>query len=130
VSRKLTLSVLHGAFAVCRLAPEVPIPEWAHGPGFISVTRTTDELSVVVEQMRVPPGVQCQTGFRALKLEGPFDFSQVGVLAVVLNPLAKAGVSIFALSTYDTDYVLVKQGDVERALGALREAGHAVSESP
>ena len=93
------------------------------------MTRTSDELSVVVDQMRVPAGVQCQVGFRMLKLKGPFDFSQVGVLAAVLSPLAEAGVSIFAVSTYDTDYVLLKQADLERALAALREAGHAVGES-
>jgi hypothetical protein len=129
VPRKLSLKVIPGVFAVCRLAPDAVIPPWAGGPGFTSVTRTGDELSVVVDQMRVPAGVQCQAGFRTLKLEGPFDFSQVGVLASVLNPLAEAGVSIFAVATYDTDYVLVKQGDLERALAVLREAGHVVGES-
>lgn len=115
---------------MCRLAPDAPLPEWADGPGFTSVTRTHDELSVVVDQMRVPPGVQCQAGFRTLKLEGPFDFSEVGVLASVVNPLAEAGVSIFAVSTYDTDYVLVRQGELERALAVLRAAGHVVEKSP
>lgn len=127
--RQLSLNVLPGTYAVCRLAPDAEIPPWAEGPAFTSVTRTGDELSVVVEQMRVPAGVQCQAGFRTLKLEGPFDFSQVGVLASVLSPLAEAGVSIFAVSTYDTDYVLVKQGDLERARAALWEAGHVVGES-
>jgi len=127
VSRKLRLSFLPGLFAVCRLEPGAEVPGWATAAGFISVTRTTEELSVVVEQMQVPPGVPCQMGFRALKLEGPFEFVQVGILASVLNPLADVGVSIFAVSTYDTDYVLVKQGDVAQALAALREAGHAVT---
>ena len=78
----------------------------------------------MVPQDRAPDGVVSERDFRCLKLEGPFDFSQVGVLASVLDPLAEAGISIFAVSTYDTDYVLVKGSDLERALEALRRAGH------
>ncbi len=74
-------------------------------------------------QEHVPDGLLCERDFRCLKLEGPFDFSQVGVLASVLDPLAEAGISIFAVSTYDTDYVLVKASNLEQALDALRHAG-------
>ena len=94
--------------------------------GFCSVTRTLDELSVVCLEDIVPEGVRCEKGWRALKLEGPFEFSEVGVLASVAGPLAEAGVSIFAVSTFDTDYVLVKDEQLESAVGALREWSHEV----
>ena len=90
------------------------------------MTRTAEELSIVVPQERVPDGAVSERDFRGLKLEGPFDFSQVGVLASVLDPLAEAGISIFAVSTYDTDYVLVKASHLEQALEMLRRAGHEI----
>jgi hypothetical protein len=125
----LSLCLMPARLAVCRLAPEAPLPSWANGPGFLSVTRTGDELSIVVEEGRVPEDVQREGGFRPLRLEGTFDFSQVGILASVLSPLAQAGISIFAVSTYDTDYVLVKDADLAGAVAALRAAGHGVKET-
>lgn len=124
---KLSLAVLPGKLAVCRLPPEAPLPAWASG-SFLCVTRTAEELSVVVAQERVPPGVECQREFRALRVEGKLDFSAVGILAALARPLAEAGISILAISTFDTDYVLVKQGELGRALAALRAAGHTVQE--
>lgn len=94
--------------------------------GFCSVTRTADELSVVCTEGFVPEGVRCEKGWRVLKLEGPFEFSEVGVLASVAAPLAEVGVSIFAVSTFETDYVLVKDEQLEPAVGALRERSHEV----
>ena len=95
--------------------------------GFVSITRTNDELTVVIPQERVPDGVQAQRGFRALKVAGPLAFDEIGILAAIAGPLASAGISIFAVSTYDTDYVLVRQTDLGKALGTLRDAGHTVA---
>ncbi|MDO4246361.1 MAG: ACT domain-containing protein, partial [Deinococcus sp.] len=89
-----------------------------------SVTRTADELSVVCGAKQVPDNVQSSRGWAALKLHGPFDFGLTGVLASILDPLRDAGVGIFAVSTFDTDYVLVAHRDLPTALTALREAGH------
>ncbi len=113
--------------SVCQLHPESEIPEWAVTGGFYSVTRTRDELSVVCAEEEVPEGVRSEGGWRALMLEGPFEFSEVGVLASVAAPLAEAGVGVFAVSTFDTDYVLVKEEKLESAVAALRGRGHEVS---
>lgn len=110
--------------AVCRLAPDAAPPEWSLGGSFFSVIRTADELSVVCEEFRVPSGVHAERGWRALKLQGPFPFSMTGVLASFLTPLSGAAISIFAISTFDTDYVLIKNEDVDRAVAVLARAGH------
>lgn len=123
-----SLAVLPGKLAVCRLPAETSLPGWASGSSFLCMTRTAEELSVVVAEDRVPAGVECQGEFRALRVEGKLDFSAVGILAALARPLAEAGISILAISTYDTDYVLVRQGDLGRALAALRAAGHNVEE--
>ena len=122
----LSLSVLSGEYAVCRLDPHAAPPAWAFAGELWSVTRTPDELSVVCAAGQVPEGVQAARGWAALKLRGPFDFGLTGILASVLNPLRDAGVGIFALSTYDTDYVLVAQEQLDKAVAALRDAGHHV----
>lgn len=122
----LTLRVLEGRLAVCQLEAGVEIPGWATVESFFSVTRTEDELSIVCPEERVPEGVTHEQGWRALKLEGPFELSMVGVLSSVAAPLARAGASIFAVSTFDTDYVLVREEQVDSAVDALREHGHRV----
>lgn len=122
----LNLSVLSTRLAVCRLKPETKIPAWATGSDLFSVTRTPDELSVVCPEDRIPRGISLEGGWRALKIEGPLDFSLVGVLSSVAAPLAAAGVSIFAVSTFDTDYVLVREEQLRSATAALRERGHEV----
>ena len=124
--RTLKLKKLDGRVAVCRLEPSSVVPAWATGAAFFSITRTADELSIVCPEGDVPDGIKREGGWRVLALEGPFEFSEVGVLASVLEPLAEAGVSIFALSTYDTDYVLVGEEGLERAISALVERGHEV----
>ncbi len=110
-------------FSICRLERNAPIPEWALTGGFSSITRTAEELSVVCPQNRVPPGIQKQDGWKALQVEGPLDFSLTGVLASLTDPLAKEGISVFAISTYDTDYLLVKEKQLEGAIQALRGEG-------
>jgi hypothetical protein len=126
----LTLFVLRERLAVCRLAPDAPVPAWALGPtsGFRSVTHTPEELSLVCAEEHVPASVTAERGWRGLRVAGPLAFSLTGVLAALAQPLAEAGVPIFTLSTYDTDYVLVKETDLNRALSALRDAGHRISE--
>jgi hypothetical protein len=121
----LTLSLLEGRFAVCRLAPDQETPGWAAGR-FTSVTRTRNELSVVCEEDAVPDGIRCEGGWRILEVEGPLDFGLTGILASVAAPLAEAGVSIFALSTFDTDYVMVKADSLDNAVAALTAAGHRI----
>lgn len=123
------LSVLHERLAVCRLEPREELPSWATKTAFFSVTRTRDELSVVCPEGNVPAGVEHDKGWCALKLEGPFDFSQVGMLVSVAAPMAEAGVSIFAVSTFDTDYVLVKEERLETAVSVLRDYGHEVRDA-
>ena len=122
----LSLTVLDESLAVCRLDAGAEIPSWATGTSFFSVTRTEDEISIVCPEENVPEGVSQEQGWRALKLEGPFELSMVGILASVVEPLAGAGVSIFAVSTFDTDYVLVREGNLDLAVDALREHGHEV----
>ena len=119
-------SVLPGTYAMVRLAPEVPLPEWAFAsPGFTSVTRTADELSIVCPDDIFPEGTRNEGGWRTIKLHGPFAFDQVGVLSSFTVPLAQAGIAIFALSTFDTDYILVKAPQLGQAIEALRIAGHS-----
>lgn len=122
----LTLSVLPYKLAVCRLAPaEVDPADFIHSAWW-SVTRTADELSLVVPETDVRPGWTAETGWRPLKVEGPLDFSLVGILANLSQILAAAGVSIFAISTYDTDYILVKVEKLEAAVAALSATGHLI----
>lgn len=123
---RLSLTVQPYLFAVCRLPPESPPPDWASNSRFLSLTRSENELSVVCEQALVPDGVQMEPGWRVLKVAGPLDFNLTGILASLLAPLTRAGISIFALSTFDTDYLLVRQADLERAAAALRRAGFQI----
>jgi hypothetical protein len=124
---QLHLTPLPGTYAVCRLAPDEPLPEWATRGDFITITRTGGELSVVCPEGAVPEGVRREAGWRCLGVVGTLDFSLVGVLASLVVPLAEAGVSVFAVSTFDTDYLLVRETDLGRATIALRDAGHTVS---
>jgi len=126
----LQLSLWPDLYAVCRLEPDHAIPHWALSGPFISVTRTDDELSIIVRESDVPMDVNHEGGWRAFKLQGPFEFSLVGILASVLDPLRDAGVGIFAISTFDTDFVLVQHDNVDAAVHALTEAGHIVVAHP
>lgn len=114
-----TLRVLVGRYAVCRLAPDAEVPAWAWGPGFASVTRTAAELSVVCRQAAVPPEVEAERDWVVVHVEGPLDFGLTGVLASLVVPLAEAEIPVFAVSTFDTDYLLVKAVHHKRALAVL-----------
>jgi hypothetical protein len=115
-------------FAICRLTPENGIPRWALQGDFYSVTKGPGELSIVCPDRYVPEGVKSERGWRALRFEGPLDIELTGVVASVAEPLANAGIPIFPLATYDTDYVFVKEEQVEAATQALTAFGHAVHE--
>jgi uncharacterized protein len=123
----LPIALLPLRLAVCRLDAGAPLPAWASEGALSCVTRTPAELSVVVEERVVPGDARAERGYRAFVVRGPLPFDLVGVFASMAGPLADAGISIFALSTFDTDYVLVKARDVERASGVLRDAGHDVT---
>ena len=124
----LTLTVLPERYAVCRLDPDLPPGTWMmHGP-FWSIIRTTEECSIVCDEHLVPQGTLAASGWRVLRCEGPLDFALVGIMASIADPLAEAGVSIFPLATYDTDYVMVKDSQLDAARKALRAYGHAVQD--
>jgi hypothetical protein len=120
------LIALDGLYAIVRLHPDAEVPEWAGGGQFWSVTRSDAELSVVCRQDDVPPEASAERGWCALEVAGPLDFSLIGVVASLVSPLAEAAVPIFVLSTFDTDYLLVRELDLPRAVEALRGAGHSV----
>ena len=121
----LRFSILPGEWTIAQLAPDTPLPIWALGPAaFLSVTRTAAELSIVAPTSSVPAGIHAERGWSVLKLQGPFAFDQTGILASIAVPLANAGIGIFTLSTFDTDYLLVKAAQRPAALAALLAAGH------
>ena len=124
---RLPIEVIPDTLAICRLPPDVALPAWVSSPGpFLTVSRTPDELSITIGQQTVPAGVRCERDYRAVRVQGPIAPNLVGILLSIAEPLAQAGLSIFAISTYDTDYVLVKARDFAAALAALRGAGHEI----
>ena len=123
----VTVRVLDGELAVCRLPADAPAPPVPTGGALFAVTRTREELSIVCPRADAPADATVEPGWRALGVVGPLDFGLTGILAALAAPLAAAGVSIFALSTYDTDYVLVRETALTAALDALRGAGHSVT---
>ncbi len=127
-AQPLTLAFVPGELAICRLASDDAIPAWAAAGVFFVVARTHDELSIVCDASAVPLGVRTSAGWRALYLVGTFDLAMVGVLLSIAAPLAAAAVSIMPVATFDADYILVRAQDVDRAVAALRDAGHEVLE--
>jgi len=122
----LTLTILPDTLAICRLSPEEDVPEWAMIGEFVSITHTGDELSIVCAEEYVPPDVKADRDWRALRVEGPLDLAMTGVLASLATPLAEAQINLFAVSTFDTDYLLVKGYNLARACEVLRQAGQVV----
>ncbi len=120
------LSILPGMYGVARLSPEAELPPWAREGELWAAVRTRGELSIVCQERFIPPEVRAERGWVALQVEGPLDFSLVGVMASLSAVLSEAGVSIFTLSTYDTDYILFKESAKERALAALQGVGYLV----
>lgn len=133
VPPRLPLVLLGEPLAVCRLEPGAAVPAWALASRPVSVVaRTPDELSLLVAERSVPPeearepGLRVEGGWRAFMVRGPLPFDLVGIFASMTQPLAEAGLSIFALSTFDTDYLLVKSADLGHARRALEAAGHSI----
>jgi hypothetical protein len=120
------LSTLDELYAIVRLDPDTDVPDWAGDGHFCSVTRSDSELSIVCRQDDVPADASAERGWVALELAGPLDFTLTGVVASLCSPLADAKVPIFVLSTFETDYLLVRERDLHRSIDALREAGHEV----
>jgi uncharacterized protein len=128
-ARHFELTLLPERFAISRLAADAPIPPWATQGSFFSVTRTGDELSIVSELGSVPPGVHSQPGWRVFTVHGPFALSEIGVLSALAAPLAEAKISLFAISTFDTDYLLVAAETLSAAINALGQAGYTIHRS-
>jgi hypothetical protein len=122
------LALVEGEFGVARLAADDPAPDWAAQGSFTSLTRTADELSVVCAAAAIPAGFRAERGWRCLRVVGPLDLSMTGVLSSIVGPLAAAEISVFTLSTYDTDYVLIREQRLAAAVDCLRAAGHEVLE--
>lgn len=125
---RLPLELLPDTLAICRLAPDASVPRWAvERSGFLTVSRSQDELSIMTVQRAVPAGVRCERDYRAIRVRGPLPTNLVGILLSILKPLAEAQISILAISTYDTDYVFVKTRHLPAALDVLRRAGHGIT---
>ena len=116
---KLTLQLTELELAVCRLPAKTSLPRWVAEESFVSITRTSDELSIVCSEKYVPVDVKAERNWRMIKLKGPFDFHLTGVLASLLTPLSDAEIPIFVISTYDTDYLLLKEDYFNRAISIL-----------
>ena len=115
----LTMKLSNEKYGVCRLDKTELIPKWAQNSDFFSITKTSDELSIVCSQDDIPNDIKCEKDWRILKILGPLDFSLIGILASISTILAQKGISLFAISTYDTDYILVKNKDIDNAIAAL-----------
>ena len=129
MTHRLELSLLPSRYAICRLSPGADVPAWVWGGVFASATRTSEELSLVCEDSRVPAGTRAERDRRALRVHGPLDLSLTGILASLTVALAEAKISIFVVSTFDTDYLLVQESDLERSISALERAGHTIHRS-
>ena len=127
-SVRLPLELLPDTLAICRLSADAAVPKWAaERSGFLTVSRTADELSIMTVQRAVPAGERCERDYQAVRVRGPLSPNLVGILLSILKPLAESGISILAISTYDTDYVFVKTPHLPTTLDALRKAGHQIT---
>ena len=126
LNRTLKLSVMEGRYAIAKFPRDAAIPAWATGSSFFSVTRTLDELSIVTAETSVPAELDAARGWRMFKVNGPFSFDEIGVVAALASPLARVGVAIFVISTFDTDYLLIQQEEIPVAIETLEHAGHTI----
>lgn len=126
LENKLNMRLLQEKYGVCRLEINEEIPKWAINSQFYSITKTQDELSIVCPQNNIPSNIKYEDNWRILKVEGPLDFSLIGILSSISTILANNKISIFAISTYDTDYILVKDKDVENAIKVLSNENYHV----
>ncbi|MCA0051684.1 ACT domain-containing protein [Mesorhizobium sp. B283B1A] len=126
MAARIKLKQLPEIYAISRLGASDGIPGWADGPGFVSITRTDDELSITCLEDRVPGTVKHDGDWVAFKLQGPFAFDETGIVLSVIRPLSENGLGIFLVSTFDGDHLLVKMADQDAAKQRLVEAGHTL----
>jgi hypothetical protein len=127
VAAKITLRQLPGRYAACRLDPSAAIPEWADGDGFVSISRTPAELSIVCRAERVPAGTTAAREWNVFQFAGPFAFDETGIALAAVRPLSEAGIGFLLIATYDTDYLAIQEKDLVAAKNALRDAGHTLA---
>lgn len=128
--KKLILRVLESKFGILRLEKDSEVPSWIYKSDLFSITKTPEEMSIVCQENNIPEntpaGIRVQRGWSCLKIKGPLDFGMTGILAGVSRILAENSISIFVISTYDTDYILVKETDLKKAVKTLQEEGHEI----
>jgi len=124
--KKLTLSILPDRYAICKLESDGEVPEWTQRSTFWSVTKTQQELSILCAEDDVPGNIKAERGWKVLKVEVPLDFSLTGIIASLTGPLAEANISVLVLSAYKTDYVMVRESSLDKAISILSSAGHIV----
>ena len=124
MAAQITLRKLAGSYAIARLEPADRVPAWADGEGFVSISRTEDELSIVCREERVPSGIKQDGGWACYKFQGPFAFGETGIVLSVIRPLSENGIGIFVVSTFDGDHMLIKEADSTRAEAILAASGH------
>lgn len=122
----ITMQLLNDKFAVCRLNKDESTPQWAYSSDFYSISKTSDELSIVCKQSDVPTDVTCEKEWRVLKILGPLDFSLIGILSKISRILADESIGIFVVSTFDTDYILVKNTNINKAVRALANENYKI----
>lgn len=110
-------------FGICRLKANEKLPEWVISSSIFSITRTKEELSVICPVNVIPENIECEINWNCFKVKGPLDFDQIGILSKISNTLYENEISIFVMSTYDTDYIFVKQKNCKAAFYALETAG-------
>ena len=124
--KKFSLKILPDRMAVCRFDPAAAIPDWIAEIGFYSIIRTEEELTIVCPETHIAPGISSEAGWRCFRVQGPLDFSEIGIIFSLTRPLAENGVSVFVISTYNTDYLMVKDNDLAKAIDALTAEGHEI----
>ena len=124
--RQLQLSLLKDKYGICTLPNTAPIPDWALTQSLASITRTEKELTIVCRLEILPSQYQSDLNWRCFKIDGSFDLNQIGVISSISSPLADAGISIYVISTYDTDYFLIKEQNLEKTISVLSNSGHAI----
>jgi len=126
LAKSINLKVLPDAYSISRLNGDEKFPSWADGAGFVSISRSPEELSIVCLQSRVPEGVKVDRDWRCVQFVGPFAFDETGIILSVIRPLTESSFGVFVVSTFDGDYMLLKETDFEKGLSVLTEAGHKI----
>ena len=124
--KKFSLKILPDRMAVCRFDPAAAIPDWIAEIGFYSIIRTEEELTIVCPETHIAPGISSEAGWRCFRVQGLLDFSEIGIIFSLTRPLAENGISVFVISTFNTDYLMVKDKDLAKAIDALTDDGHEI----